>query len=66
MKLPSSMMALLPEVEYLEVRQSEPLRNEYEHFLNVASGNVIPLTDGYEGQRVVKVLSAASLSERKK
>ena len=53
------------EAEYLEVPQSEPLRNECEHFLDVVSGNVGPLTDGDEGLRVLKVLSAASLSESK-
>lgn len=52
-------------VEYLEVPQSEPLRNECQHFLDVVSGNVAPLTDGDEGLRVLKVLSAASLSESK-
>ena len=53
------------EVEYLEVPQSEPLRNECQHFLNVVSGNIKPLTDGNEGLSVLKVLSAASLSESK-
>ncbi|MDA1148953.1 MAG: Gfo/Idh/MocA family oxidoreductase, partial [Bacteroidetes bacterium] len=53
------------EVEYLDVVQSEPLRNECQHFLDVVSGNVKPLTDGNEGLSVLKVLSAASLSERK-
>jgi UDP-2-acetamido-3-amino-2,3-dideoxy-glucuronate N-acetyltransferase len=53
------------EVKYLEVPQSEPLRNECQHFLDVVSGNVEPLTDGDEGLRVLKVLSAASLSESK-
>lgn len=53
------------EVEYLEVPQSEPLRNECQHFLNVVSGNIKPLTDGNEGLSVLKVLSAASLSETK-
>ena len=51
------------EVEYKEVSQSEPLRNECQHFLDVVSGKVSPLTDGREGLRVLKVLSAASLSE---
>ena len=51
------------EVEYLQIPQSEPLRNECEHFLDVVSGNVKPLTDGNEGLSVLKVLSAASLSE---
>jgi predicted dehydrogenase len=53
------------EVEYLEIPQSEPLRNECQHFLNVVSENVAPLTDGDEGLGVLKVLSAASLSESK-
>jgi len=52
-------------VKYLEVPQSEPLRNECQHFLDVISGNIVPLTDGDEGLSVLKVLSAASLSERK-
>ncbi|MDA9024599.1 Gfo/Idh/MocA family oxidoreductase, partial [Gammaproteobacteria bacterium] len=34
------------EAEYLEVSQSEPLRNECQHFLDVVSGNTVPLTDG--------------------
>lgn len=53
------------EVEYIDVSQSEPLRNECQHFLDVVSGNVKPLTDGNEGLSVLKVLSAASLSEIK-
>ena len=53
------------EVEYLEVPQSEPLRNECQHFLDVVSENVVPLTDGDEGLSVLKVLSAATLSESK-
>ncbi len=54
------------EVEYLEVPQSEPLKNECQHFINVISENAVPLTDGDEGLRVLKVLSAASLSESEK
>ena len=54
------------EVEYLEVPQSEPLSNECQHFIYVVSENVAPLTDGDEGLSVLKVLSAASLSESKK
>ena len=54
------------EVEYLEIPQSEPLKNECQHFINVISENAVPLTDGDEGLSVLKVLSAASLSESKK
>ncbi len=53
------------EVEYVEVSQSEPLRNECQHFLNVVSENIVPLTGGDEGLSVLKVLSAASLSDSK-
>ena len=53
------------EVEFLKVQQSEPLRNECQHFLDVVSRNVEPLTNGDEGLKVLKVLSAASLSESK-
>lgn len=53
------------EVEHIDVTQSEPLSNECQHFLDVVSGNVKPLTDGNEGLSVLKVLSAASLSELK-
>ena len=53
------------EVEYLEVVQAEPLKNECLHFIDVVSGRVEPLTDGVEGLSVLKVLSAASLSQCK-
>jgi UDP-2-acetamido-3-amino-2,3-dideoxy-glucuronate N-acetyltransferase len=50
------------EVEYIEVPQSEPLKNECMHFLDVVNGKNLPLTGGKEGLSVIKVLSAASLS----
>lgn len=53
------------EVEYVEVSQSEPLRNECQHFVDVVSGDVTPLTNGKEGLGVLNVLSAASLSQNK-
>jgi predicted dehydrogenase len=51
------------EVEYWDVEQSEPLRNECQHFIDVVSGVLSPLTNGHEGLRVLKVLTAASLSQ---
>ena len=51
------------EVEYLDIIQSEPLRDECQHFIDVISKGVHPLTDGREGLNVLKVLSAASLSQ---
>lgn len=53
------------DVEYVDIPQSEPLKNECQHFLDVVMGNGDPLTDGEEGLRVLNVLAAASLSERK-
>lgn len=53
-------------VEYVAVPESEPLKNECRHFIDVVSDNSLPLTDGDEGLRVLKVLSAATLSETKK
>lgn len=50
------------EIEYLEVPQSEPLKNECQHFMSVVAGNAPPLTDANEGLSVLKVLSAASLA----
>ena len=51
------------DVEYIDVAQSEPLRNECQHFIDVVNGRLMPLTDGDEGLRVLNVLSAATLSQ---
>ncbi len=50
------------EVEYISLPVSEPLRNECQHFVDVINDNLTPLTDAEEGLRVLKVLSAATLS----
>ena len=52
------------DVEYIEVEESEPLKNECLHFIDIVNNDILPLTDGEEGMRVLKVLSAASLSEK--
>jgi UDP-2-acetamido-3-amino-2,3-dideoxy-glucuronate N-acetyltransferase len=52
--------------EYLDVKQSEPLKNECAHFMDVVAGKVNPKTDGYEGLSVLNVMSAASLSAKQK
>ena len=51
------------DVEYIDVAQSEPLRNECLHFIDVVNGYLMPLTDGDEGFRVLNVLTAATLSQ---
>ena len=50
------------EPERLDIPEDEPLRLECEHFLNVISDNKCPLTDGYEGLRVLRVLNASQKS----
>ena len=50
------------EPERVDIPQDEPLRLECEHFLNCIENNKKPLTDGYEGMRVLKVLNASQLS----
>tara|TARA_B100000795_G_scaffold258539_1_gene232687 strand:+ start:494 stop:1480 length:987 start_codon:yes stop_codon:yes gene_type:complete len=51
------------DVQYIDVAQSEPLKNECQHFIDVVNGRLNPLTDGDEGLRVLNVLSAATLSQ---
>jgi UDP-2-acetamido-3-amino-2,3-dideoxy-glucuronate N-acetyltransferase len=52
-------------VQYIKVLEEESLKNECQHFLDVVEKNIKPLTDGAEGLSVLKVLSAASLSQIK-
>ena len=52
-------------VQYVKVTEKEPLKNECQHFIDVVEKDMQPLTDGAEGLRVLKVLSAASLSQIK-
>ena len=48
------------EVNYISVEQLEPLKVECEHFCDVVNGLASPETDGSEGLKVLKVLTAAS------
>jgi predicted dehydrogenase len=52
-------------VQYIKVTEEEPLKNECQHFIDVVEKDIQPLTDGAEGLRVLKVLSAASRSKTK-
>jgi len=52
-------------VQYVNVKEEEPLKNECQHFIDVVEKDIQPLTDGAEGLRVLKVLSAASHSQIK-
>jgi predicted dehydrogenase len=44
------------------VKQEEPLRVECQHFLDCIERNARPLTDGYQGLQLIRVLEAASMS----
>jgi len=48
--------------EFVEVDESEPLRDECEHFLDCCDSRTSPRTDGAEGLRVLQVLDAAQQS----
>lgn len=50
--------------EYIKVTEEEPLKNECQHFINVIESNVKPFTDAFEGLKVLKVLTAASLAHK--
>lgn len=48
--------------EPIVVEQSEPLKNECQHFLDCCKSRSQPRTDGEEGRRVLQVLHAAQQS----
>lgn len=50
------------EPEKIVIPQTEPLRNECEHFLKCCQTRTPPKSDGKEGLRVLKVLQAAQTS----
>lgn len=51
--------------EFINVQESEPLKEECRHFINVVNNNINSITNCDEGIRVLRVLTAASLSQRK-
>tara|TARA_R110000782_G_scaffold137977_17_gene230485 strand:+ start:619 stop:1599 length:981 start_codon:yes stop_codon:yes gene_type:complete len=46
----------------LGFEETEPLKNECQHFIDCIQGNTNCITDGYEGLRVLKVLNSAQKS----
>jgi len=44
-------------LKFVEVLEEEPLKNECKHFLELVKSDIQPLTDGYEGLEVTKILS---------
>lgn len=48
--------------EFIVVPESEPLKNECQHFLECCADRRAPRTDGHEGLRVLSVLQAAQRS----
>lgn len=51
-------------VEFINVEESEPLKNECQHFIDTIKSSSKPITDGEEGLSVLKVLTAATLSQK--
>lgn len=58
-------VALKAERRVIEVPNVEPLRRECEHFLESIATRIPPRTDGWEGLRVLEVLSYAQESLKK-
>ena len=52
-------VAVRDEPEPVDVPQTEPLKNECLQFLDCIAHDKKPVTDGYEGLRVLKVLAQA-------
>lgn len=50
------------EPERIDIKESEPLREECKHFLKCVQNGCSPVTDGMEGLRVLKILNAAQRS----
>ena len=48
------------DVEYVEVEETEPLKNECRHFIECMTSGKQPTTNGEEGLRVLKVLEAST------
>ena len=46
----------------IELEEGEPLRSECEHFIECIATGQVPVTDGQEGVRVLRVLQAAQTS----
>ncbi len=51
------------DTEFIIVSEEEPLKKECQHFIDVIENNIKPLTDQYEGLKVLKVLTAAMQSQ---
>tara|TARA_Y100000389_G_C17445914_1_gene511585 strand:+ start:1334 stop:2311 length:978 start_codon:yes stop_codon:yes gene_type:complete len=50
------------DLEFIKAIEDEPLKNECQHFIDVVENNIKPLTNEHEGLKVLKVLTAATLS----
>ncbi|MDC1098480.1 Gfo/Idh/MocA family oxidoreductase [Candidatus Pelagibacter ubique] len=52
------------DLEFIKVIEDEPLKNECQHFIDVVKNKSKPLTNEYEGLNVLKVLTAATKSQK--
>ena len=52
------------DLEFIKVIEDEPLKNECKHFIDVVENNIKPSTNDQEGLKVLKVLTATTLSQK--
>ena len=52
-------------LNYISIPEAEPLKEECKHFIDLINGDASPITDGEEGIRVLRVLTAATKSQEK-
>lgn len=50
-------VAVKAQAQYIQLSQSEPLKNECQHFIDCVTNRSTPRTDGHEGLKVLKVLN---------
>ena len=50
-------VAVKAQAQYIQLPQSEPLKNECQHFIDCVTNRSTPRTDGHEGLKVLKVLN---------
>ena len=56
----ASLELIKADATYEEVNFVEPLKNECQYFIKLISGQVEPMTSGYEGREVLEILTSAT------
>ena len=55
----ASLELIKADATYEEVNFVEALKNECQYFIKLISGQVEPMTSGYEGREVLEILTSA-------